>query len=120
MATQQNGRRNSLQMPIHATKADVVAEWIRARILSGDLVPGTALQQEELARQLDVSSTPVREAFLTLEAEGYVERRPPRDRGPGRPPARSERRRPRARPRGPREPHPHLPRPRPPRRGRPG
>ena len=64
--------------PFHSTKADVVADWIRTRILSGELTPGTSLQQEDIARQLDVSSTPVREAFLTLEAEGYVERRPHR------------------------------------------
>ena len=71
---------------IHSTKAEAVAEWIRARILAGDLVPGAALQQEDLARQLDVSSTPVREAFVTLESEGYVERRPHRGAVVTRPP----------------------------------
>jgi len=71
---------------IHATKAEAVAQWIRARILSGDLVPGTALQQEDLARQLDVSSTPVREAFVMLESEGYVQRRPHRGAVVTRPP----------------------------------
>jgi DNA-binding GntR family transcriptional regulator len=64
--------------PIHTTKAEAVAEWIRGRILSGELDAGAALQQEEIARALDVSSTPVREAFLILEAEGWVERRPHR------------------------------------------
>jgi DNA-binding GntR family transcriptional regulator len=73
-----NTRGDKFASPLHTTKADGVAEWIRARILSGELVPGTSLQQEELAHQLDVSSTPVREAILTLEAEGYVERRPHR------------------------------------------
>ncbi len=71
---------------IHSTKADAVAKWIRTRILSGELVPGAALQQEDLARQLDVSSTPVREAFVTLESEGYVERRPHRGAVVTRPP----------------------------------
>jgi DNA-binding GntR family transcriptional regulator len=68
------------------TKAEAVAEWIRARILSSEFLPGASLQQEEIARLLDVSSTPVREAFMTLEAEGYVERRPHRGAVVTRPP----------------------------------
>jgi DNA-binding GntR family transcriptional regulator len=58
------------------TKADSVAEWVRSQILYGTLAPGTRLQQEEIAGRLGVSSTPVREAFGTLEAEGLLEREP--------------------------------------------
>jgi DNA-binding GntR family transcriptional regulator len=57
---------------------DAVLEWLRNRILNDELVPGTQLFQEDVARQLGVSSTPVREAFGALEAEGFVERRPHR------------------------------------------
>lgn len=57
------------------TKTDSVAEALRREILHGDLRPGTALQQEEVAQRLGVSSTPVREAFVLLEAEGFVEKR---------------------------------------------
>lgn len=57
------------------TKTDSVAEALRREILHGDLQPGMALQQEEVARRLGVSSTPVREAFVLLEAEGFVEKR---------------------------------------------
>jgi DNA-binding GntR family transcriptional regulator len=60
------------------TKADTVAEWLRTRIVYGELAPGTRLQQEQIAARLNVSSTPVREAFGTLEAEGLLEREPHR------------------------------------------
>jgi DNA-binding GntR family transcriptional regulator len=60
------------------TKADSVAEWLRTEILYGGLKAGTRLQQEDIAARLGVSSTPVREAFGTLEAEGLLEREPHR------------------------------------------
>jgi DNA-binding GntR family transcriptional regulator len=60
------------------TKSDSVASWLRTEVLAGRLQPGTQLLQEEIAEQLGVSSTPVREAFGMLEAEGFVERRPHR------------------------------------------
>jgi DNA-binding GntR family transcriptional regulator len=60
------------------TKAKGVEEWIRDEILAGRLLPGTPLLQDEVAARLGVSSTPVREAFGVLEAEGFLERRPHR------------------------------------------
>lgn len=55
-----------------ATKQDVVAEIIRERIIVGAYKRGEKLKQADLAEELGVSVTPVREALLTLEAEGYV------------------------------------------------
>jgi DNA-binding GntR family transcriptional regulator len=60
------------------TKTAAVEEALRSQILDGTLPPGTSLLQEELAAQLGVSATPVREAFGQLEAEGLVQRRPHR------------------------------------------
>ena len=60
------------------TKKDVVAEWLRNEILNGALDSGTQLQQSEIAERLNVSPTPVREAFRQLEAEGLVISRPHR------------------------------------------
>lgn len=47
--------------------------WIRRSIMEGQLAPGTRLQEVELANQLGVSRTPVREALRTLSSEGLVE-----------------------------------------------
>jgi len=60
------------------TKKDVVAEWLRNEILSGKLTSGTPLLQDEIATRLNVSPTPVREAFRQLEAEGLLVSRPHR------------------------------------------
>ena len=50
--------------------------WLREAILSGHLRPGQALSENELAHQLGVSRTPVREAIIRLENEGLLSVRP--------------------------------------------
>ena len=47
-------------------------ESLRAKILSGELPPGTALIQANLAKDLGISMTPVREALRNLATEGLV------------------------------------------------
>ena len=54
------------------TLSDRIAETIREAIIRGDLPPGRALRQVELARRLRVSFAPLREAMRQLEAEGFV------------------------------------------------
>lgn len=54
------------------TKEEYVAEFLREGILAGRFARGTRLKQDEIAQQLNISITPVREAFRILEAEGYV------------------------------------------------
>src|SRR3954464_7618476 len=54
------------------TKEEFVAEHLREGILSGRFPRGTRLKQADIAEQLKLSITPVREAFRILEAEGYV------------------------------------------------
>lgn len=41
-------------------------------IISGELSEGTALRQEDLARRIGVSRTPLREAIARLHSEGFV------------------------------------------------
>jgi DNA-binding GntR family transcriptional regulator len=55
-----------------STTAKVVAGMLRDEIQDGTLAPGTRLRQNELAERFDVSTTPVREAFAQLQAEGLV------------------------------------------------
>lgn len=57
---------------VFRTKEGQVAEFLRERIISGHLVRGQKLKQAELAKMLNLSITPVREALKLLEAEGYV------------------------------------------------
>ncbi|OGA52979.1 MAG: GntR family transcriptional regulator [Betaproteobacteria bacterium RIFCSPLOWO2_12_FULL_62_13] len=54
------------------TKEEYVAEYLREGILSGRFPRGAHLKQAEIAEELKLSITPVREAFRILEAEGYV------------------------------------------------
>src|SRR5919205_3391293 len=51
---------------------------LRRFILEGDLEPGARIQEVELAAQLGVSRTPVREALRTLSSQGLVELLPNR------------------------------------------
>ncbi len=55
--------------------SDEVQRVLRRMILTGQIEPGRT-SQEQLAGLLGVSATPVREALLRLEAEGFVERSP--------------------------------------------
>src|SRR3954447_24171011 len=51
---------------------ELAVELIREAILDGDLDAGERLKEDELARRLDVSRTPVRQALHRLAAEGLV------------------------------------------------
>ncbi len=51
---------------------EAVADSLREQIVSGALAPGMRLSQADVARELQVSRTPLREALHKLEAEGLV------------------------------------------------
>jgi DNA-binding GntR family transcriptional regulator len=54
------------------SKKELVTKTLRDAILNGELIPGTRLVIEDLAKQLGVSPIPVREALQQLDADGYV------------------------------------------------
>jgi DNA-binding GntR family transcriptional regulator len=64
---------------LHAARArgsntrQLVHTLLRARITSLELAPGTALSENDLAAELGVSRTPVREALILLGEEGLVD-----------------------------------------------
>lgn len=51
---------------------DRIASLIRDSILKGQLKPGERLMEVDVASSLGISRTPLREAFLQLESEGFV------------------------------------------------
>ena len=55
-----------------ANSSDIAADLIRNAILDGTLAAGQRLKEDELASQLDVSRTPVREALRKLASEDLV------------------------------------------------
>lgn len=57
---------------------DEVAEVLRERIYAGAYEPGAALRQEQLAADLQISRTPLREALRVLEREGLLTSEPGR------------------------------------------
>jgi DNA-binding GntR family transcriptional regulator len=57
----------------HATLAEQAYQELRARIISGRLAAGQRLLADELAGQLAISQTPVKEALAELARDGLVE-----------------------------------------------
>ncbi|MGZ4299122.1 MAG: GntR family transcriptional regulator [Solirubrobacteraceae bacterium] len=60
------------------TSSSVAARLIRQGIITGELPPGQALRETELARQMGISRTPIREALRLLQNDGLVEFTPNR------------------------------------------
>lgn len=67
---------DSVPEPRKRTSAETIRQLLAARILTGDLLPGVALDETVLAAEFAVSRTPVREALRLLAASGLVDQRP--------------------------------------------
>lgn len=63
---------------IHTMKTDLAVERVRQAILDGRYRPGEKLRQNQVAQELGLSPTPVREALRRLQAEGLVTHSPHR------------------------------------------
>jgi DNA-binding GntR family transcriptional regulator len=59
-----------------ASLREQVYEILRGQLDQGLLKPGSPIRQDEIAAQLGVSRTPLREALLRLEQEGFVDIKP--------------------------------------------
>ncbi|MBD3882601.1 GntR family transcriptional regulator [Phormidium tenue FACHB-886] len=60
--------------PIHRSKSlhEQTYQALRSSILSGRLAPGDRLIETQIAQQLQVSRTPIREAMRQLQREGLI------------------------------------------------
>ena len=56
-----------------ATAQSAVYHALKKNIMSLQLKPGTAMSTQEIASKLNVSRTPVREAFIRLQRDGLVD-----------------------------------------------
>ncbi len=56
----------------HRPLREIVYEDLKLRILTGNIEPGTRMMEVELAEDMGVSRTPIREAIRKLEKEGLV------------------------------------------------
>lgn len=67
---------------MHKPKAEPawqrVYDYVRARIIAGEIAPGSFLEEEAVSAEVGVSRTPVREAFQRLHAEQFIDRLPRR------------------------------------------
>lgn len=59
--------------PIQTSLGQQVVEYLRERIYNVDIPPGSPLNAVDIAKQLGISRSPVRDALLILAAEGLVE-----------------------------------------------
>src|SRR2546430_7671034 len=60
----------------HRPMGEAALERLREAIIMGELTPGTPLRLEDLAGQLGMSISPIREAVRQLEALGLAEHVP--------------------------------------------
>jgi DNA-binding GntR family transcriptional regulator len=57
---------------MESVNSDIAYDYIRQRILSGQYAPGQTLTTNQLALEIKVSRTPVRDALRQLESDGLV------------------------------------------------
>lgn len=73
-----NGARSVFQPADVRSLRDLAYDDIRDAILSGALPPGQRVKERDVADQMGISTTPVKEALRRLEQEGLVTSQPRR------------------------------------------
>ncbi len=82
LETDEPGRRDAMRASLRAqgerylTKTERATQALRDAILRGDIPTGAQLTVGDLAEQLGMSPTPVREAIRILQAEGLLRQTP--------------------------------------------
>ena len=56
----------------HKPLREIVYDQLKQQILTGQITPGTRMMEVDLAKDMGVSRTPIREAIRKLEKEGLV------------------------------------------------
>ncbi len=71
-------RRGRIRPPVGDSAADRAYSHVKEEIVAGRIRGGDLLSEGEVADRLAMSRTPVREAFLRLQAEGWMKLYPKR------------------------------------------
>ena len=72
MANETEPRLEPINLDTYQPLREAICESLRNAIKNGKLKPGERLMEVQLAEELGISRTPVREAIRKLEQEGYV------------------------------------------------
>ncbi len=72
MPNETGPRLEPINLDTYQPLREVICESLRNAIKNGKLKPGERLMEVQLAEELGISRTPVREAIRKLEQEGYV------------------------------------------------
>jgi DNA-binding GntR family transcriptional regulator len=72
IASKYHSRMRTVHASSDSLSEGVVVPALREAIVEGVLAPGSRLSEVQVAKQLNVSRTPMREAFAQLEREGLV------------------------------------------------
>ena len=70
--TQKKYKLEPIKLDAYKPLREVVSDSLRQAIKEGSLAPGERLMEIQLAEELGVSRTPIREAIRKLELEGFV------------------------------------------------
>lgn len=62
----------NFELQAHRPLREIVYEQLKLQILTGKISPGTRMMEVELADEMGVSRTPIREAIRKLEKDGLV------------------------------------------------
>ena len=63
-------------MPESKSKKLLVYDVLKQRIITQAMKPGEPISEGVLSQELDISTTPIREAIQQLEREGFIENIP--------------------------------------------
>ncbi|WP_369855999.1 GntR family transcriptional regulator [Candidatus Thalassolituus haligoni] len=71
MATDQGGSRHQQSRPVNV--AERIYQQLKTDIFDFQLLPGDRFSESEIAKRMNASRTPVREALYRLERDGFVQ-----------------------------------------------
>lgn len=76
MAVKKTAKSPTKRTPRRSVLSDEIYEMIKTMIFDHEISPGSRVNIDALAVQLEVSQTPIREALARLESDGLIEKEP--------------------------------------------